>query len=263
MKHWLLTASISLAALATLVCVPNARADTWNKKTELTFSQPVEIPGKVLPAGSYVFKLADSIDRNIVLVYNKDESKFYGMVMAIPDYRPVPKDRTVITFAERPRGAPEAIKTWFYPGENYGEEFVYPKTRAVQLAQETNQNVLATPSEASANVATEPKTTNAPAVEAIKKAPVVAVNPKGEQVEVAQAAIPKPSAAEQQPVTVAQAAPAPSSSAQPAASAPQSRNELPKTASDLPVIFLAGLFSLAMWLTLRMASKRMASKRLS
>ena len=53
------------AAILTVMCVPGARADEYDKKTILTFSGPFQIPGKTLPAGSYVFKLADTNDRHI------------------------------------------------------------------------------------------------------------------------------------------------------------------------------------------------------
>src|SRR5690242_8637418 len=89
--------------------LPNAQADEWNKKTIVTFSGPTEIPGQVLSAGTYVFKLADSqSDRNIVQVFNKDETRLYGTFLAIPDYRLEPADKPVITFEERAAGAPEA-----------------------------------------------------------------------------------------------------------------------------------------------------------
>jgi hypothetical protein len=82
-----------------IVMMPQAKADEWNQKTVFTFSGPVEIPGQVLPAGTYVFKLADSMsDRNIVEVFNKDENHLYGIFLAIPDYHLKPADKPIITF---------------------------------------------------------------------------------------------------------------------------------------------------------------------
>ena len=107
------------AGLLALSLVPRAGADEWNQKTIMTFSGPVEIPGQVLPAGTYVFKLADSqADRNVVEVFNKDESHMYGFFLAIPDYRLKPRGKPIITFEERAAGAPEAVKAWFYPGDD-------------------------------------------------------------------------------------------------------------------------------------------------
>src|SRR5271168_5360603 len=86
--------------------VQRAAADDWDQKTTFTFSGPVEIPGQVLPAGTYVFKLADSSsDRNIVQVFNRDENHLYGTFLAIPDYRLRPADKPIITFDERPAGS--------------------------------------------------------------------------------------------------------------------------------------------------------------
>src|SRR5438045_2247567 len=129
-------------ALLCTVFSGTASAQFPNKKTTLTFSGPVEIPGvdaQVLPAGTYVFKLLDSqSDRHIVQVFNKDETHIYSTILAIPNYRLKATDKTVMTFSERAVGDPQAIRAWFYPGDNSGEEFVYPKKRAIALAKAAN-----------------------------------------------------------------------------------------------------------------------------
>jgi hypothetical protein len=144
----------------------------WNKKTIVTFSQPVEIPGvgaQVLPAGKYVFKLMDSLsDRNIVQIFNEDQTQVYATILAIPNYRLRATDKTVMTFRERPAGSPEALRAWFYPGANWGQEFVYPKTRAIELAKLTNQPVLAMPAELAPNITTEAKSLDEPPILALK-----------------------------------------------------------------------------------------------
>src|SRR5271167_3256396 len=141
-------------ALASVAFAPTARADDWNRKTTITFSGPVEIPGvhlhgwAVLPAGTYVFKILDSqSDRHIVQIFNKDESVIYATILAIPNYRLKATSKTVMTFTERPAGTPEALRAWFYPGRTSGEEFVYPKARAIALARAANVPVLFTPAE--------------------------------------------------------------------------------------------------------------------
>ena len=105
-----------------------AHADAYNKRTTATFSAPVEIPGvgaQVLPAGTYVFRLLDSlVNRNIVQIFNEDESHLYATILAIPNRRLRSTDETVMTFAERAAGEPQAIRAWFYPGSTSGEEFV-------------------------------------------------------------------------------------------------------------------------------------------
>jgi len=133
------------AAALTFALAPGARADEWNKKTILTFSGPVQIPGATLPAGSYVFKLADIPgNRHVVQVFDKDEKKIYTTMLAVPNDRLQPSDEPVVLFSERASGSPQAVKVWFYPGDRIGNEFVYPKTQAMRIAKETHQSVLAT-----------------------------------------------------------------------------------------------------------------------
>jgi len=117
-------AIIGVAMLITLL-PSNAKADEWDKKTIVTFDQPVEIPGMVLAAGTYVFRRASSIDSNVVQISGNDQKHVYATLLTIPDYRMNPADKTVITLEERANGSPRAIKSWFYPGDTAGEEFVY------------------------------------------------------------------------------------------------------------------------------------------
>lgn len=134
--------------------VSSARADEFDKKTVFTFSEPIQVPGTVLPAGTYVFKLADTAgDRNVVQIFNADETQLITTILAIPDSTDFPSEKTIITFDERPSGEPEAIKSWFYPGDSYGQEFVYPKQKAVQLAQANNNTVPSIPDEVTEPVA--------------------------------------------------------------------------------------------------------------
>ena len=143
--------ALCCAAALTAVIAPGARADEWNKKTILTFSGPVQIPGVTLPAGSYVFKLADIPgNRHVVQVFDKDERKIYTTMLAIPNERLDPSDKPVVLFSERASGSPQAVKVWFYPGERIGNEFVYPKSQAIRIAKETHQPVLAMNDDASA-----------------------------------------------------------------------------------------------------------------
>ena len=128
-----------LVALVTFVAAPIATADAWDKETIVTFSSPVEVPGQVLPPGTYVFKRAHSEwDRDIVQIFTKDQRNLLATIMAVPDYRLTPTEKTVISFEERPAGTPEALRSWFYPGDNYGVEFVYPKS-TTQLAAANSQ----------------------------------------------------------------------------------------------------------------------------
>ena len=150
MKLFKTTTTVGCIALISAMFTPmTVNADDWNRKTRITFSGPVEIPGVhlagwgVLPAGTYVFKIFNSLsDRHIVQIFDKDETTVYATVLAIPNYRLKATDKTVMTFSERPAGQPEALRAWFYPGRNWGEEFVYPKARAMEIAKFTNTPVL-------------------------------------------------------------------------------------------------------------------------
>jgi hypothetical protein len=163
---------------------PGLFADQWDKKTVVTFSAPVEIPGKALPAGTYVFKLLDSSsNRNIVQVWDRDEKHLLATMLAIPDYRLKPADKPVIRFEERPSGTPEAIKAWFYPGDQYGQQFVYPHDRAVELAKRTNQNVLSMRNDMAKNITTQAKSASDPSIQEMQKTEVTGVKPSGDDVE--------------------------------------------------------------------------------
>ena len=106
-----------------------AAADEWDKRTTLTFSEAVEVPGKVLPAGTYVFQLADSPScRHIVQVFDS-RGRILATMLTVSTDRRTATDDTRITFAEQPAGAPPPVKKWFYPGQRGGEEFIY-STRA-------------------------------------------------------------------------------------------------------------------------------------
>jgi hypothetical protein len=221
------------------VLTPSAKADDWNNKTVMTFSGPVEIPGVhltgygVLPAGTYVFKLLDSqSDRHIVQIFSQDMKTVYATILAIPNYRLKATDKTVITFSERPAGEPEALRAWFYPGKNWGDEFVYPKARAMEIAKITNTPVLFAAADVPLEVAEPIKSVSAPVVVELKRAPIMAVEPTGEQVQLAVVVTPPP-AEELQVAALPVAA------------------TLPATASTLPLIGLIGLMSLAGALSLR------------
>jgi hypothetical protein len=134
--------------LAGFVAVP-VHGDTWNKKTKVTFSGPFQIPAPhgsekvmTLPGGTYVFRLLDSpAARQVVQVTNPRGDKVFSTILAIPDYRVNASSKTTMYFSERQAGAAPPIKSWFYPGDNYGHRFVYPKAQAVQVAAATNQPV--------------------------------------------------------------------------------------------------------------------------
>jgi len=226
-------ALIFCASLVALAFPFSVEAQTWNKRTIVKFSQTIEIPGvgqKFLPAGTYVFKLVDSVsNRDIVQIFSEDETHVFATILTIANYRLKATDETVMTFRERPVGQPEAIRAWFYPGANWGQEFVYPKTRAIELAKVTQLPILFVPSEVA------PEMAKPVPVVALKEAPIKAVTPRGEEVEIAQVVEPPP-------VQTASARPP----------------VLPQTASTLPLLGLIGLLSLGAGFALSVFSKRTA-----
>jgi len=106
--------------------VPKVRADEFDKKTIVTVNEPIQVPGKVLPAGTYTLKLLDSNDLTLFAIYNADGRHLITTIQGIPDYRMETPSEAILQLEERPEGQPEALKEWFYPGDNFGVEFVYP-----------------------------------------------------------------------------------------------------------------------------------------
>ena len=131
--------------LAFMVVLPVAQADEWDRASQLTFSQAVQIPGRVLPAGTYWFVLADSVgNRNIVHIFNSDRSTLYATVLAVAAERQQPSDHTTITLAQQESMPKNAVLTWFYPGHDLGLEFVYSKPVEQELARAKQQTIMAT-----------------------------------------------------------------------------------------------------------------------
>jgi len=121
-----------------------AHADEFNQSTSLTFSQPIQIPGQLLPAGTYLFKLANSdSDRDIVQIFSSDQTHLYATFETIPTERQISTDDTSITLAEQVAGEPEVLLKWFYPGRLTGHEFVYSRQREKELAQDRQLTVVA------------------------------------------------------------------------------------------------------------------------
>ena len=222
----------SLIAGAALCLTPAVKADEWDKKTVITINAPVEIPGKVLEPGTYVFKLADeSSDRTIVQVFTEDGKRLVTTFFGVPDYRLDPPDKVAVTLEEHPGSSVEAIHSLFSPGDNWGVEFVY---KSLPPAPVHEQPVVAAAAPAPAPAPVEVAAAPEPAPPAPEPAPVIAVE-------------------EEQVVLVAQEQPIP----EPVPAPEPLPAELPKTAGNFAMIPLAGLTLLAGGLTaLRFAARR-------
>src|ERR1700691_1585230 len=218
--------------LATSAVSNPPRADMWDKKTILTVNQPVQVTDTVLEPGQYVLKLLDSqSDRHIVQIFNSDQTHIINTVLAIPRERLIPSGKTEFTFWETPPGSYRALRTWYYPGDSYGQEFRYPK-HLQQMAMVTEP--------APAPPAPQPEAS---------AAPVETPPPAGG------AFTPEPVPA--QPNAVAQnTAPStdqtPAQTETPAHSQPMQPAALPKTGSPYPAIVLSGALLLGLGGLLRL-----------
>jgi len=224
-------AAVLAGSLAALMA-PTLKADPVKKRTEIIFAEPTEIPDMVLLAGPYVIKVPDPVTHSdMVGFYDLNESHLYKLVRTIPAYRLDVTDQTVITFEERTHGAPAAIKTWFYPDENWGREFVYPKAKTLTVAEAVPPPP---PAPAPLAVAAEPQPV-APAPLAV-------------------AAEPQPEATA--PVEIAQVT-APPATAPAPAPVPEAPAPLPATASPYFLLAAAGILSTAAGLGLKQGAARM------
>lgn len=118
--------SACTAALCAVLTIP-ANADAWNKKTFVTFPDSVQIPGQVLPPGTYVFKLMDSsANRGVVEIWTGDQTQLLATLITMPDYRSEAPNHTVLQFDESSGNSPMVLSSWFYPGDRNGWDFIYP-----------------------------------------------------------------------------------------------------------------------------------------
>jgi hypothetical protein len=142
MKHVkLIATALTFAALGVLATGVAAQQTNVSERTFLTFSSAVEMPGLTLPAGTYVFKLADTPTRNVVQVWDRDEENMIGHWLFVQAERPEVSGDTVVTFKETREGATPAVQYWYFPGERIGKEFIYPKDQAMRIAARTGLDV--------------------------------------------------------------------------------------------------------------------------
>ena len=172
---------IAFAAFAGCIgfaLLPSLQADTWDKKTTLTVTEPLQVPSCCTPGhtvtlqpGEYVIALVDSLsDRHIVRIFDKDGQHVITTILAIPNYRLQPTGKTVFQYWEVPAGQPKALRAWFYPGDNFGQEFAYAKQTAAEIAAFTKVPVPAIAVETTGE-------------EDLKTAPIVAVDESGNTTE--------------------------------------------------------------------------------
>lgn len=254
LRKGLLTSACAAAAMCmTLSAVPAYAQGPIDSRTEFTFNTPVELPGVTLPPGTYVFRFVDATtSKNVMQVLAKDSTnKTYGMFLTISAQRPKPSDEAELRFMETPAGAPAAVKTWWYPGNTIGREFIYPKSQARRLAHATNTTVLTTHAENVAN-------------DQMKTADLAYISPTGQETEATDQEL-VAAAANTTPVGTSGAASASNSTSNStsnsasnananydkapvrvgqSASNSTGRQRLPRTSTALPLLGLVGLSSL-------------------
>jgi len=240
----------------------NANADAWNKKTYVTISQSIEVPGAVLPPGKYVFKLLDSqSNRHIVQIMNAAENHVYTTNLAIAKERMEPADKTILTFYEMPGGGPEPVRSWFYPGDTIGQEFAYPRNRATEISQAVGQKVPVL----TASAANEPAV--APVETPVETHPAVVPDSSADRVDT------RSEAAEPAPVPVTPEATSPeaveppaeqpaepAAVQEPAPAAQPAQPEMPHTAGNTVALGLAGISLLGVAASIRKTVQRARSR---
>lgn len=260
----LIAAAFVVAVLAMLTTRVAAQDTNVHERTFMTFSNTVEMPGVTLPAGTYVFRLADTPSRNVVQVLTKDEKDIMGQWTFVQTQRNKVSDETVVMFKENREGSTPAVQYWYYPGESIGKEFIYPKEQAQKIAARTGQSVLSDDGR----------------IEGVTREQVAEANRAADTQVAAQATAPEPDrsfgpdsdrtsnrnndnlvARDNDADKAALSAQAntsndnraigtsgdvaPQSSDRPVAESTQARAELPRTASPAPLVGLIGLLSLA------------------
>jgi hypothetical protein len=141
-----ISSTLTAVFAATLLTASTAAAQgvLADRETHVTFSGPVSLPGTTLPAGTYVFRLADSpANRNIVQIFEKDRSKLITTVLAVAAERNQAEGDPVVSFKETPSDRPPAVRYWYYAGEKAGNEFIYPKAQAMMIASASGETVTA------------------------------------------------------------------------------------------------------------------------
>jgi hypothetical protein len=279
------------AATLLTATVAAAQGTLADRKTIVTFSGPVSLPGTTLPGGSYVFKLADSAaDRHIVMVFDKDESKLITTLLAVPAQRIEAHGDPVVSFKETPSDRPPAVKYWYYAGEKDGNEFIYPRAQAMMIAKASGESVSAFDTDSTemdawkkgkvssvSATTTEPQpassttTASTASTTTAEPAPVTTTAPTTTTTAPTPAPVPTPTTepaattapVTPEPTTVPAPAPTPVITAPPVTAQPEpvgtsGRSELPRTASELPAVALIGLFALVGALGVRAARRSMA-----
>jgi len=234
------------AATLAVLAPGTVSAQPSDKRTFFTFSGNVEMPGVALPAGRYEFRIANpDSSRNVIQVRSGDGKKTFGLFQTHSAQRVTASDEAEVRFLEAGAGAPPAIKTWWYPGERTGYEFVYPKTQARRIAQRTRQPVLTTKNETATTRDTENSTD------------LTRISPTGSESQVSDNEADADPAGSRQAGQRADSGSVPPPSPAPVGTSARARTQLPRTASATPLVALMGLLLLTAAAVMRQLRRRM------
>jgi hypothetical protein len=241
-------------AVLTLSIAGRAEAQPADYRTIFTFSAPVTLPGVTLPAGKYIFRLADpNSSRKVINVLSEDGKRSLAMLQTIPNQAmKAPKDAE-IRFMETSAKVPPPVKTWWYAGKAIGYEFIYPRKQALELAKATSEPILTTTKEtsdlANAELSRVTGSESNQAAVAVEQEPAAReVSGRAQQADVNAA---------QSPQGGASANASRDTRADERARA-TARTELPRTASSTPGVLIFGALALAIGLGLSRASRARA-----
>ena len=276
-----IAAAVFTAAFLTAASTASAQDSNVNQRTYLTFSGPVQMPGVTLPAGKYVFRLADTALHNVMQVFDGEEKHIIGQWFFVPANRTTEEQsradgKPVVMFREMPEGMTPAIHFFFYPTDLTGKEFIYPKDQALKIAAATHESVLATDTDAAkggeahvfrvepngtegqydANASASNNTDNSAKTSEPTGSSTASLNSQADVNNSPASGPPaysNQSASENKSETPRATGTSGYDQNQNAAPRQQASAELPKTASPLPVIGLFGLLSLAAGFGLRLA----------
>lgn len=254
MKRFSWLPTVALATISLAVTQPFLMADEHNHKTVISISQPLEVPGVVLAPGKYVMRLFDSSsNRHIVQFMNESQTRQLALTFAIAAERVNTPTKTILTMYEGSNGAPPALRTWYYPGDTNGEEFLYPHKQAVRISERTNEPVpdvetgqAASAKEAAASVSPAAEPEKSPGEEAFIAKAEPAPAPFPEPV-----AAPEPAPAPEPQQAAAEPQAPPADNTQSAAAATTDDKSLPKTAGYGPLAALVGGLSFMLAFGLR------------
>lgn len=236
---------VTLLTLAVLTLSIGGRAEAQpaDYRTYFTFSAPVTLPGLTLPAGKYIFRLADpNSSRKIINVLTGDGKRSLAMLHTIPNQASKPPQDAEIRFMETDAQVPPPVKTWWYAGKAIGYEFIYPRDQALRLAKSTKEPILTTAKD----------TTD------FRNADLSRIDGSGVPAAVTVEESPAPAEARGRAQQADAGASSASATRDPQAderAQARTRTELPRTATRTPAVLLFGALALALGVGLSLRSR--------